>query len=549
MRRRVSLILPVVFWLGVCAAATAAVPVWTRFEVELASGKDYGNPPLEVEVMAEFSAPDGTKTTVPAFWDYGRSWKVRFSPNQIGKWSYRTTSSDAGNSGLQGVQGEFECVPYEGDNPLYARGAVGIAPEGRYFAHVDRTPCFWLGDTAWNGPLLADEREWEVYLRDRREKHFNVVQFVMMQWRSAAGDENGRPAFIIRNGKLEIDPIFFQRMDQRMDAINAHGLLAAPIMFWTHRSHPALNPGMFLTEEQKIVMGRYLIARYGAHQVAWILGGDGLYDGEHAAMWRRVGRELFGAGKPGMPRPVTVHAGYWCAEEFESEEWWTFNGYQSGHVGEQGLKRITQGEPTTFWKRDAKRPSLNLEPSYEAHRDRAPGATGVFSALDVRRAAYYSLLSAPPAGLTYGAHGIWGWHARPEEPMTHPGTGVGPAWHDAMRLPGSLHLKYLVELFRGLDWTKLRPAQQLLVEQPGETDVYRWVAVARTQAGDTLLAYAPPGSSVKLKAAELKEIGSARWYSPRTAELVDGSIGQGPVLTFDPPSNQDWVLVLRRERP
>ena len=28
-------------------------------------------------------------------------------------------------------------------------------------------------------------------------------------------------------------------------------MLAAPIMFWTHRSHPELNPGMFLSEEQK----------------------------------------------------------------------------------------------------------------------------------------------------------------------------------------------------------------------------------------------------------------------------------------------------------
>ncbi len=523
-------------------AQEPGTPIWTPFEMEIEATKSYANPLLDVQVTVEFTAPSGKTTTVPAFWDYERNWKVRFMPDEVGRWRYQWSSSDPEDPKLHGVWGAFECVFYNGYNPLYLHGNVSVAPEGRHFVHVDGKPFFWLGDTAWNGGLLADAEEWDAYLEDRAAKQFSVIQFVMSQWRSAAGDEDGRPAFIIHRGKVKVDPIFFQRMDERVAAVNAHGLLAAPVMFWTNRGHPELNPGLFLSEDQLVAVGRYMIARWGAYHVTWILGGDGSYNGEHTEMWKRVGRKLFGDGAPGIRHPVTMHAIYWCADAFAGEDWWDYNGYQSGHHRIRGMERITQGEPTVFWREDAKRrPVMNLEPSYEAHRNRAPDAGDVFTAIDVRRTAWCSLLNAPPAGLTYGAHGIWGWHPRALEPMTHPGTGVGPAWYDAMNLPGSQQLKHLAEFFTAMDWTKLRPAQELLAKQPGAEDVLKWVAVARAEGGP-LVAYTAGGEAIALNAGAVAGASEAIWFSPRTGESIPGEIAGG---VFSPPSATDWVLLVR----
>lgn len=284
-----------------------------------------------------------------------------------------------------------------------------------------------------------------------------------------------------------------------------------------------------------ILLGRYLIARYGAYHTTWILGGDGAYRGERAERWRRVGRALFGDGAPGIDRPVTVHATYWNADAFKGEDWWDYNGYQSGHNRIRGLERVTQGEPTEFWKND-RRPVLNLEPNYEAHRNRAPGAEpeDVFDAFDIRRQSWYSVLNAPIAGVSYGAHGIWAWHPSPQEPMTHEGTGIGPAWFDAVHFDGAYHLAVQADVLRSLDWTALEPAQDLLVSQPGDGDVTRWVSAA--SGGGATVVYTPG------EAFELKRVaGTARWISPRSGEEVQAAAGP----QFEPPSREDWVLMIR----
>src|SRR5579871_6771395 len=55
------------------------------------SGQAGGNP-FDVEVRGEFSGPDGTRITVPGFYAGGNSWKIRFSPTRVGRWSMTTVS-------------------------------------------------------------------------------------------------------------------------------------------------------------------------------------------------------------------------------------------------------------------------------------------------------------------------------------------------------------------------------------------------------------------------------------------------------------------------
>jgi hypothetical protein len=526
--------------------STPAVQLWSRFEVALTSTSMYENPPQDVVVEATFTGPSGNTHVVEAFWDGGSTWRVRFAPDEPGAWRYKTRASrpdtaggkspdPVADSGLGGQQGRFSVSRYIGVNALYRHGMLKVSDSRRYLVHADGTPFFWLGDTAWNGALLSESDGWSRYLADRARKRFTAIKFVTTQWRAATGDAGGRPAYTGRE-RIAIQHEFYRRMDERVDAINANGLVAAPVLLWAnHRD----DPGLTLSDEQAALLARYMVARYGAHHVIWILGGDSDYRGEKAERWRKIGRAVFPRG----PRqPVTMHpqGRQWIANEFREESWFTFNCYQSGHGDNADtLRWLAEGPPATGWRDEPIRPHMNFEPNYEAHlsyHSRTP-----FDAQAVRRVAYWSLLVGPPAGVSYGAHGIWGWQMRAEEPLNHRGTGVAPAWPQAMLLPGSSDMRHLAELFATFDWWRLRPAPELLAEQPGTADPRRHIAIARTDDERVTVASVPMGDAVKLADGAR---GRARWFNPRAGLWTAAVSASGK--HFAPPNDKDWVLVIRK---
>lgn len=518
-------------------AFAQSVPRWSRFEARLQSATDYKNPLQDVSLTVAFQSPSGKTHILFAFWDGGRNWRVRFSPDELGKWTWRS-GAEPPDFGLHNKTGGFDCTAPAGTRDIERRGPIRVASDGFHFEHTDGTPFFWLGDTVWNGALLSDARDWKVFLEDRAAKGFNVIQFVTTQWSAAHGDAAGRVAYTGKE-KIAIDPVFFQRLDERVDAINAHGLLAAPVLLWAHPSQPDLNPGVALPENQMTLLARYLVARYGAYHVVWMLNGDGDYTGENAAKWKRIGRAVF--SNPHPNRLATMHPGRlrWHTPEYLSEPWYSFQGYQSGHRDDaMHLNWLThEGPVAKDWRNDKHIPTLNIEPNYEGHRSRSAEATNTFTAYDVRRAAYWSLLTAPPAGITYGGHGIWSWETRTAEPLHHPGIGLASPWHEAMHLPGSTHMKHLAALMRSLPWHKLRPAQDVLVNQPGERDPTRWVAAAAPEDRSFLLAYVPAGSALILKPAVIQALPRMRWFDPRTGIWRDAT-------SFEPPDNEDWLIQL-----
>jgi Protein of unknown function (DUF4038)/Domain of unknown function (DUF5060)/Putative collagen-binding domain of a collagenase len=519
-------------------AASAVVQLWTHFEQTFTSSKDYDNPVQDVKLDVEFTSPSGNKRVLLGFWDGDRLWRVRFSPDELGTWSYKTSCSDQRNAGLDGRTGSFECEKYRGDLPLFRHGELRLSDNRRYLQHADGTPFFWLADTVWCGPLLADFNDWKVFLKDRVAKEFTAIQFVLTQWRMTKTDADGNATFTGKD-RIAIDPAFFQRMDKYVDAINDAGLLAVPTLLWAIRGD---NPGYYLPEDQKIVLAQYMVARYGADQVIWFLAGDGKYTGANAESWKRVGRAVF---HQDQHRLVTMHPSgrSWVGEEFRNEPWYSFIGYQSGHGDDEGTFRwLNQGPPSTQWDNKPNLPVINIEPNYEAHN----GYTyhKVHTDHCVRRAAYWSLLVSPPAGITYGGQGIWGWHTKVQAPADHISTGLGSPWYIAKDLPGALSMKYLHDFFKGIDWWRLVPAPEVLVEQPGKKDASKFIAAANSEEGDLFVAYLPEGGSVTLKTDSLKKGLTARWYHPRTGGWLDaGTVKQSP-QTFKTADRNDWVLLI-----
>lgn len=525
--------------LGCNSLALDTVQQWMRFEQTFSSSKDYGNPVQDVKVNVEFTSPNNNKRTFLAFWNGGRKWGVRFSPDERGEWTFKTVCSDRGNKGLHNQTGSFRCSGYKGDLPLFQHGELRLSENRRYIEHVDGTPFFWLADTVWCGPLFAELDDWNVFLEDRVEKEFTTIQFVLTQWRMAKTDADGNVTYT-GHEKVAVNPAFFQRMDQYVDAINDAGLLAVPVLLWAIRGEE--NPGYTLPEDQKIVLAEYMIARYGAHQVIWFLGGDGNYSGENADTWKRIGRAVFNKDQH---RLATQHVGgkRWIGKEFRNEPWFSFIGYQSGHGDDEKTFRwLNQGPPATEWNNKPPLPVINTEPNYEAHN----GYTyrKVHNDHSVRRACYWSLLVSPPAGVTYGGQGIWGWHTKVQAPADHIRTGLGSPWHIAKDLPGALSMKYLHEFFKSIEWWRLVPSPDVLTEQPGEKDASKFIAAAKSDAGDLLVVYLPEGGSVTIKTGSLKSGLTARWYHPRTGGWLNIGKVEKPQQTFKTADKNDWVLLI-----
>jgi hypothetical protein len=511
-------------------------PIWMRWEKAFTA-----DTPADTAFTVTFTAPSGKTSTVDGFHDGNRTWRVRFLPGETGQWSYRTQSKPPVR-GLDGESGKFRTRgPAEAESNRFRRsGAIRVAEVGTYLEHADGTPFFWLGDTVWSGPLRAKKDDWDRFLDDRVAKKFSVIQFVLTApWRVDPANSKGKTANRIDKNKLHINPDFFKVLDERIDAINAKGLLAAPVLLWTLGKKEA-SPGQ-LPEEDCIKLARYCVARYQGHHVAWILPGDGNYSGKNGERWKRIGRAVF--DRPGHA-PTLMHPQgmHWPFEEFREEKWLSLFGYQSGH-GDDGptLTWIHSGLAARNWKKKPTKPILNLEPPYEDHN--AYQSRKPHSAYNVRRACYWSLLNAPACGLTYGAHGVWSWQEKAGVPADHGGTGVAKPWRQAMQLPGSTHVKHLAELFGSIAWWTLRPDPELLQGQPGGKDPAKFVAAASSEQGEVSVLYLPVGGEIKLKKPHPEGFGVA-WFNPRDGKLR--KVRDEDRKTYRAPDGQDWVLLIIR---
>ena len=255
-------------------------------------------------------------------------------------------------------RGSFACTAPLNETRFDKHGAIRVSQNHHFLEHADGTPFFWLADTVWNGPLLSDDEEWKTYVQTRAAQKFDAAQWVTTQW--IASPEGDRERHIAYTGveRIEIHPAFFQRLDKKADALNDAGILNVIVLLWAARwlrvySDNVVNPGLSLPEDQAILLARYMVARWGANHVVWILNGDGHYIDEAAERWRVIGRAVFGGREHA---PVSLHPGgqMWNQGEFGNEEWLDIWGYQSGHkLDEDGLRWLVKGAPATEWNKES----------------------------------------------------------------------------------------------------------------------------------------------------------------------------------------------------
>lgn len=517
--------------------------LWHKCEIPFTSEKAYDNPIYDVtEFSVVFTSATGREKKVNGFWDGGTEWKVRFLPDETGVWSWQSTCSDKENTELHGRSGTFDCVKGVEEFEIYRRGAVRHLPGKYYLTYADGTPFFWMGCTAWNGAMKSTGTDWDYYLKHRKDRHYNLIQFVTTQWRGGDANLDGDVAYT-GSGRIEINPLFFQKMDQRVDRINELGLVAAPVLLWAlpFGDGRHLSPGYHLPVDEAVLLARYIVARYQGNQVIWVLGGDGRYFGEFEDRWKAIGQKVFD-GIDHAPATLHPHGNSYIGDIYAGESWYSIMGYQSSHSYQQRtVDFINRREIANDWARIRPMPHINMEPLYEnIHEHQTPE--------NVRNAIWWSLFATPVAGVTYGANGIWSWIEEDGDPiLNHRQAPWTVSWKNSLELPVSLEMEYVYEFMDQFSWWEFIPDPGLLLEQPGDDPFDAFVGVLSNPGRSQVLVYIPRNGTVRIR----NPFGysyDARWFDPVRNDYSSADVTSSPgILSVDKEVDTGLILILTRD--
>ncbi|MFA6397199.1 MAG: DUF5060 domain-containing protein, partial [Sulfurimonas sp.] len=228
---------------------------WMVTELTFTSSKTYVSSFDEVDLDVIFIHNSGAALKIPAFWDNGNTWKVRFAPTLAGNWTYKTVCSDTLNTGLNNITGDLTCSEYKGDLDIYKHGFIKTSVETRYFIYDDGTPFFYLGDTQWNLPANSFTN-FKTIIDKRIEQGFTVCQ-----------SEPIGAKYDLSDGLTDGDFLGFNDLDKRFKYIADKGLVHAnsQLFFASELGFNRAKYSDFYLEK----LCRYWVARFSAYPVMW----------------------------------------------------------------------------------------------------------------------------------------------------------------------------------------------------------------------------------------------------------------------------------------
>lgn len=425
-----------------------------------------------------------------------------------------------------------------------------VTENGHFLQYDDGSPFFYLGDTAWELFHRLDREQADIYLQDRAQKGYNVIQAVALAELDGVDVDNayGHKPLVNRNPAQPATAEgeqndYWDHVDYIVSKANSLGMYIGLLPTWGrywNDGNPIFNP------QNAEAYGRWIAERYRTKKVIWILGGDRNPDNGHKqAIIRAMARGIRSVDKQNL---ITFHPTGWqtSSKWFHNDKWLAFNGRQSGHHQRyDSNSRILED-----FNRKPTKPILELEPLYEDHPlEFQPDNEGHSTAWDVRRALYWSVFYGS-AGVTYGHHSVWQMYDKGRGPINRP---LMP-WHEAIEQPAAAQAQYLKNLMLSRPYFTRRPAPDFIVQKENYSEMpgkgrYHFAATIDTE-GNYAMVYAPIGREFQVK-GEMLHKGEliAWWYNPRTgkASKIGKVTNDGSPISFTPPMlNEaiDWVLVL-----
>jgi hypothetical protein len=119
-----------------------SVGVYDKLEIFLSLKAEFINPfnPDEIDITANFTSPTGKNFLIHGFYNYsfGSLWKVRFSPDETGKWKYTINVKDKSGQ-VTSESKAFTAISSSNHGPIQ------IAPNKRYLQYRDGTGFYGVG--------------------------------------------------------------------------------------------------------------------------------------------------------------------------------------------------------------------------------------------------------------------------------------------------------------------------------------------------------------------------------------------------------------------
>jgi hypothetical protein len=416
-----------------------------------------------------------------------------------------------------------------------------VSDNHRFLVTENGQPFFWLGDTAWELFHRLNREEAELYLKNRAERRFTIIQAVVLAELDGLKDPNpyGHTP-LTKNDPTKPNEDYFKHVDWIVAKANSLGLYIGMLPTWGNQWH---KTNAIFTVENAETYGAWLGRRYKDAGLVWILGGDHPIQNEtHKEVIRAMARGLRkgdgGAHLKTFHPPGEMGSARWLHDD----EWLDFNMVQTGHSPESSNYGVIERD----YARTPAKPCMDGEPPYEYPPNAMPTHRPV-GALQVRRNAYWAVF-AGAHGHTYGTHPVWQMYAPPRKPLWD----VQTPWYDALDLPGAMQLSHLRALMLSRPYLSRLPDQELVVAGQGaglgRIQATRDGTRSRNDA-TYLMAYFPEPrratiNTAKLAAAELR----GWWLNPRTGKATAlGVLPNRKTMLFEPPANvsgEDSVLVL-----
>lgn len=446
---------------------------------------------------------------------------------------------------------------------------LAVSDDGRFLEYQDGPGFIYLGDTAWELFHKLTREEADLYLQDRAEKGFTVIQAVVLAELDGLRTPNAYGYLPL----LDMDPArpnedYFEHVDYVVGRASELGLFVGVLPTWGDKvpsDSPGAGPVVF-NPDNALAFGRFLGERYRDDRVIWILGGDRTVSGpESFVIWQSMAqglREGHG-GKQLMtfhPRGYTSSS-YW----FHDDDWLDFNMFQSGHGGRYQrnyefveadrarlpAKPVIDGEPAyegipvRFWDyMDFSKTSRERVPDSVLDDDNVIGDSshfrdGFFEREDIRPHMYWSIF-AGAAGYTYGANAVWQMFTRGED-VAIP---TRNDWREELGLPGSGDIQQVQRLFSWRPLPDFAPDQSVIYGPNPDGPGHARALLAQDRR--SALVYFPERESIQLRVGNLAgDDITFTWFDPATGSIGGGGpMPGGEVVSLEPPDSGDWVLVI-----
>lgn len=542
-------------WKGVLGA-NFTTPCWHPIEIELQSATNYSNPYTDVnDFTGTFVSPTGVSMIMPGFWDGGQTWRLRFAPNLVGIWTYRTNGSDPN---LNQQTGYIQCTPYSGSLAIYQHGFIKAKPNDRYLIYDDGTPFYWLGDTHWSGFSIAerlnqsnDARFISMFkgLVDRRvEQGFTVWKAETFANNNEQGNppaNEGGPAWNNNQFFINLNPAFWQNIDERMNYLSSKGMVVS----FAQGIGRSMKDASVEFDHKRLA--RYILARYGAYPTVWITAQeyDDTYAGACGPCWANVSAYTYDLDP--YKRANSMHNAATNRIAYHDQTWYGFVTLQQAH------NRVNS---FTYWLEQYNavpaRPILEDEANYEDIIPSYGGGT-VTPKWKTRQSAWQSQI-AGTFGFTYGAQGIWWGCYTTQDPNGNCGSGSDArAWNTAIDFPVGEQMSFMAKFWTSFQWWTLSPDQSSILWNSAPSDTQQPFQKSDGNNRGLIVAYLPlqlNGHVYNGTVRNLSPTGiyTSQWFDPRQGTFTMISQGWSPTqdglwnIPTQPTADDDWILLIER---